>query len=155
PLSPTMLLSALPPGLELVRSKCLENNRELRYQHAAEIGAELQRLSLAADTKTRTRAWKVAAATAAAAVATVVATYSYWHPKPNLKDKDTIVLADFVNSTGDPVFDGALRHGLAVQLEQSPFLSLISEERIQQTLRFMRQSAEVRLTPALAREICE
>ena len=65
------------------------------------------------------------------------------------------MLADFTNTTGDPVFDGTLRQGLAVQLEQSPFLSLISEERIQQTLRLMGQPADARLTPEIAREICE
>ncbi|HTS28408.1 MAG TPA: winged helix-turn-helix domain-containing protein [Bryobacteraceae bacterium] len=74
---------------------------------------------------------------------------------PKLTDKDTIVLADFINTTGDPVFDGTLRQGLAVQLEQSPFLSLVSEERIQRVLSLMGQPPGVRLTPQLAREICE
>jgi DNA-binding winged helix-turn-helix (wHTH) protein/Tfp pilus assembly protein PilF len=68
---------------------------------------------------------------------------------------DSVVIADFTNTTGDPVFDGTLRQGLAVQLEQSPFLSLVSEERIQHTLRLMSQAPEARLTPELAREICE
>jgi tetratricopeptide (TPR) repeat protein len=83
--------------------------------------------------------------------------FSYFQPAPTrgLTDKDTIVLADFLNSTGDPVFDGTLRQGLAVQLEQSPFLSLVSEERIQATLRLMGQPPDARLTPDLAREICE
>ena len=75
--------------------------------------------------------------------------------KKVLTERDTVVLADFDNSTGDPVFDGTLRQGMAVQLEQSPFLNLISEERIQQTLRLMDQPADARLTPAVAREICE
>ena len=74
---------------------------------------------------------------------------------PPLTEKDTIVVADFTNTTGDPVFDGTLRQGLTVQLEQSPFLSVVSEDRIQQTLRLMGQPADVRLTPRLAREICE
>ena len=72
-----------------------------------------------------------------------------------LTEKDTIVLADFTNTTGDPVFDLALRQGLEIQLEQSPFLSLISEERIQHTLRQMGQPPDARLTPERAREICE
>lgn len=71
-----------------------------------------------------------------------------------LTEKDTVVLANFENSTGDPVFDETLRRGMAVQLEQSPFLSIISDERIQQTLRLMKQPADARLTPAVAREIC-
>lgn len=72
-----------------------------------------------------------------------------------LTARDTVVLADFVNSTGDPVFDGTLRQGLIVQLEQSPFLSLITEARIHHTLRLMGKSADAPLTPQLAREICE
>jgi DNA-binding winged helix-turn-helix (wHTH) protein/Tfp pilus assembly protein PilF len=93
------------------------------------------------------------------AVVAVLALATLWyfslHRKPKLTDKDTIVLADFANSTGDPVFDGTLRQGLAVQLEQSPFLSLISEERIQQVLRLMDKPADARLTPEIAREICK
>lgn len=77
------------------------------------------------------------------------------HRTPVLTEKDTVMLADFANSTGDPVFDGTLRQGLAVQLEQSPFLSLISDARIQQTLRLMDKPPESRLTPEVAREICE
>jgi tetratricopeptide (TPR) repeat protein len=74
---------------------------------------------------------------------------------PKLTDRDTIVLADFVNKTGDPVFDGTLHQGLTVQLEQSPFLSLISEQRIRQTLRLMSQPPDAQVTPGLATEICE
>jgi eukaryotic-like serine/threonine-protein kinase len=72
-----------------------------------------------------------------------------------LSEKDTVVLADFANSTGDSAFDGALRQGLAVQLEQSPFLSLISEDRIGQTLTLMGRPRDVRLTPEVAREVCQ
>jgi DNA-binding winged helix-turn-helix (wHTH) protein/tetratricopeptide (TPR) repeat protein len=83
------------------------------------------------------------------------ATLFFVHRKPVLTEKDTIVLADFVNSTGEPVFDGALRQGLAVQLEQSPFLSIIPDEKIQQTLGLMGQSADAKLIPAIAREVCQ
>ena len=75
-------------------------------------------------------------------------------PAPVLADKDTVVLADFTNSTGDSVFDGTLRQGLAAQLEQSPFLGLISEQRIQYTLRLMGQSPDTVLTPELAQGVC-
>ena len=85
----------------------------------------------------------------------VVAYFLAGHRGRVLTEKDTVVLADFDNSTGDPVFDGALRQGMAVQLEQSPFLSLVSDERIQQVLKLMGQPADVRLTHAVAREICE
>jgi tetratricopeptide (TPR) repeat protein len=71
-----------------------------------------------------------------------------------LTNKDTLVLAEFVNTTGDPVFDLALRQGLVVQLEQSPFLSIISEERIQEVLRLMNRSADERFNPGIAREVC-
>jgi eukaryotic-like serine/threonine-protein kinase len=75
--------------------------------------------------------------------------------KRALTEKDTIVLADFANSTGDPVFDGTLHQGIIVQLEQSLFLSLISEERIQHTLTLMGQPAGGALTGAVAREVCQ
>jgi eukaryotic-like serine/threonine-protein kinase len=74
--------------------------------------------------------------------------------RTRLTDKDTIVLADFTNSTGEGVFNDALKQGLAVQLEQSPFLSLVSEQRIQQTLRLMGALPDTQLTPAIARELC-
>src|SRR5262249_42369217 len=72
-----------------------------------------------------------------------------------LTAKDTIVLADFENTTGDPVFDGALRQGLSIQLEQSPFLSIIPDEKIRQTLGLMGQPVDTKLIPAIAREVCQ
>ena len=101
------------------------------------------------------RRWKLTVPAIVAVLALSVGGYFYLRPTPKLTDKDTIVVADFTNTTGDPVFDGTLRQGLAVQLEQSPFLSLISEERIQQVLRLMGKPADARLTPEVAREICE
>ena len=77
------------------------------------------------------------------------------HGERVLTEQDTVVLADFENSTGDPVFDETLRRGMAVQLGQSPYLSLIPDDRIQRVLREMGQPADARLTPAIAREICE
>jgi eukaryotic-like serine/threonine-protein kinase len=72
-----------------------------------------------------------------------------------LTEKDTIVLGDFANSTGDAVFDGTLREGLSVELGQSPFLSLVSEEGIRQALRMMERPANTRLTPEITREVCQ
>ena len=72
-----------------------------------------------------------------------------------LTEKDTIVLADFANASGDPVFDGTLRQGLSVQLEQSPFLSIVSDQRVQQTLDLMGQKPDAKLTPEIARELCQ
>ena len=90
----------------------------------------------------------------------VIGLFAYWltlpvRPPRVLTEKDTIVLADFANSTGDRVFDGTLRQGLSVQLEQSPFLSMVSEGRIQRTLKMMGQPADANLTPAVARELCQ
>ena len=148
-------VSAVSPELDRIISKCLENDRELRYHYASDLRTDLQRLRLKADSRTNAaKHWKVIAP-AAAVVATFIAGYFYSHRPPRLTDKDTIVLADFINTTGDPVFDGTLRQGLTVQLDQSPFLSLVSEERIQRTLRLMGQPADARLTPQFAREICE
>jgi eukaryotic-like serine/threonine-protein kinase len=93
--------------------------------------------------------------TLAAIVIAAVAVFIYFSRKPVLTDKDTILLADFVNTTGDPVLDGTLKTALAVQLEQSPFLNLFSEERVRQTLRQMARSPDERLTPEIAREICQ
>jgi DNA-binding winged helix-turn-helix (wHTH) protein len=72
-----------------------------------------------------------------------------------LTDKDVLVLADFANTTGETVFDGTLRQGLSVQLEQSPFLSIIPDEKIQQTLGLMGQPADAKLIPTIAREVCQ
>jgi tetratricopeptide (TPR) repeat protein len=141
--------TGLPKELARIVSKCLESDRERRYQQASALRGDLHRLRTAKHRK-------VAVPVAAAVVAALLAGgYWYLHRTPKLTDKDTLVLADFMNSTGDPVFDGTLRQGLAVELQQSPFLSLISEERIERTLRLMGQAADARLTPQFAREVCE
>jgi serine/threonine protein kinase/tetratricopeptide (TPR) repeat protein len=166
PVPPWRLNPDLPTELESIINKCLEKDRTLRYQHASEIRADLQRLKRDTDsgrvttsTKPATtdtaKRWKVIIPAVAAVLAFFVAGYLYFHRPPKLTDKDTIVLADFTNTTGDPVFDGTLRRGLAVQLEQSPFLSLISDDRMQKVLRMMGQPPDARLTPEIAREICE
>ena len=97
----------------------------------------------------------VVAATVVIVAAGTLAWWFFSHKAHALTDKDTVVLADPTNTTGDPVFDGTLRQGLAVQLEQSPFLSLISDERIQHTLQLMGQPADARLTPDIARQLCQ
>ena len=89
------------------------------------------------------------------ALALVGAAYLYLHRAPKLTEKDSIVLADFTNTTGDPVFDGTLRQGLSVELEQTPFLSLVSGDRITQTLRLMEKPPDTRLTQDVAREVCQ
>ena len=96
----------------------------------------------------------VALATLILTVGGVFLSQQGMHAK-SLTDKDVVVLADFANTTGDPVFDGALRQGLAVQMEQSPFLSIIPDEKIQQTLVLMGQPVDAKLIPAIAREVCQ
>src|SRR5262247_1052886 len=95
------------------------------------------------------------AVAAAVLVALFAAGYFWWRRPPIFNDKDTIVLADFTNTTGDSVFDGALRQGLAIQLQQSPFLSLVSDQQIHRLLGLMGQPQDARLTPQLAREVCQ
>jgi eukaryotic-like serine/threonine-protein kinase len=105
---------------------------------------------------THMRAWAAVCSAALLAVGLAVGGSVLRHRKGYpLTEKDTIVLADFTNTTGDPVFDDALRQGLEVQLQQSPSLTLVSEEQIRQTLQMMKQPPNSRLTPAIAREICQ
>jgi DNA-binding winged helix-turn-helix (wHTH) protein len=100
---------------------------------------------------------KMVSAVAVVALAAGIVGGLIWHSRQTrrLTEKDTIVLGDFANSTGDAVFDGALREGLSVELEQSPFLSLVSEEGIRQTLRMMERPANTPLTPEITREVCQ
>src|SRR5437660_628560 len=102
-----------------------------------------------------THRWKVPLLLVALLAALVAGGLIWRGRRGRLTDKDTIILADFANSTGDPVFDGTLREGLSAELEQSPFLSLISEAEIHETLRMMERPANTRLTPEITREVCQ
>src|SRR6476659_3996775 len=165
PASAVRLNPDLPPKLEEIINKALEKDRNLRYQHASDIRTDLQRLKRDTDSSRRvsrvepavttvTR-WKMIVSAVAAVLALSVAGYIYLHRAPKLTYKDTIVLADFENKTGDPVFDDTLRQGLSVELQQSPFLSLLPDRQVQQTLALMGQPKEARLTAELAQQICE
>ena len=174
PLSALRLNPDIAPKLEEVINKALEKDRQLRYQSAADMRTDLRRLKRdtesvrVAVTSTASGAvvstaprigakrWKllvsgvvVVAALAAGGV------YFYYHRTPKLTDKDTIVLADFSNTTGDPVFDDSLKQALAVQLAQSPFLNILPDEKLQETLRFMGQPSTTHVTQDVAREICQ
>jgi eukaryotic-like serine/threonine-protein kinase len=171
PVAPVRLNPDVPPKLEEIIDKALEKDRKLRYQSASEIRTDLQRLkrdsesgrvsATAARVESKPVAksvrfrWMVNVA-AILVVGLAVCGWLFFSRKAHaLTDKDTIVLADFTNATGDPVFDGTLRQGLSVQLEQSPFLSIISDQQIQQTLQMMGEKRDARLTPEIARELCQ
>ncbi|HUJ80584.1 MAG TPA: protein kinase [Candidatus Acidoferrales bacterium] len=105
--------------------------------------------------KTNRRRWIIPAAAAVVVFGLAVGTYFYFHRAPVLTEKDSIVIADFVNTTGDPVFDGTLRQGLSAQLEQTPFVKLVSDDQIAGTLRMMEKPPGTRLTQDVAREVCQ
>lgn len=154
-------LDGVAPGLEGVITKCLETDRALRYQQASEIRADLVRLKRDSESLPAVaaappkRKWWIPSAAAALVAAAAGAWFAVRPAKPKLTDHDTIVVADFVNKTGDPAFDDTLRQGLIVQLQQSPFLSLISDQKIRATLKLMGKPADDSLTGDAAREVCE
>jgi len=115
------------------------------------------RIRAAADQpKSSLRKWLVPIASIVVALGVVaVGAYFYFHRTPALTEKDSVVVADFTNTTGDPVFDGTLRQGLAVQLEQTPFLQVVSDDRVSRTLSLMEKPPGTRLTADVAREVCQ
>ncbi len=215
PTPPIRLNPDLPSELERIINKSLEKDRNLRYQHAADMRADLQRLKRDTDTGRAVAAassgsvaavqeplaspsglalaagsgssasarpasgsnvqpahvsssaaalvaespgtktwWKVAVPLAVLLVAIGAGFFFYSRRSHALTEKDSILLTDFVNTTGDSVFDGSLKQALAVQLEQSPYLNVLPQSRIQEALRFMGRSPDERLTSDVAREIC-
>jgi tetratricopeptide (TPR) repeat protein len=162
----------VPVELEAVINKAVHKDVTQRYQSAAELCADLAAVKRGLETG-HTAATVIAMSAAGkaslwrnkwlvlglAGVALVAAGLGGWLYKARqaraLADTDTIVVADFVNKTGDPVFDDALRQGLAAQLQQSPFLNLLAEPKIQQTLVLMGRQPDARLTPDVAREVCQ
>ena len=107
------------------------------------------------ESRKRFRRWLLTVLAVVVLLALGAGSYFYFHRTPKLTDKDTIVLADFTNRTEDAVFDGTLREGLSVQLEQSPFLNIISDQQSRQTLQMMGQNPDAKITPQIARELCQ
>jgi serine/threonine protein kinase/tetratricopeptide (TPR) repeat protein len=202
PVAPVRLNPDVPPELERIICRAMEKDRNLRYQHAADMRAELQRLkrdtgtarsastveepktvvaaiashaaasdkqkavsssTVPAEADQRPGRSKIAIPAAVILVAVLIAGSLYFRTHPAawvtkampLTERDTIVLADFTNTTGDEVFDDTLRQALAVDLGQSPFLNILSEDKVRQTLREMTRSPSERLTRDLAREVCQ
>ncbi len=169
PVSPVRLNPDVSAELERIINKALEKDRKLRYQSAAEIRTDLQRLKRDSESgraaavtglkPTLRSTWFRWAAVTGATVLVIGLAVGGWlfHSRKThvLTDKDTIVLSDFDNKTGDSVFDEALKQGLSVQLEQSPFLDLLSDRRVNETLKLMGRPAGDRLTPEVTREVCE
>jgi serine/threonine protein kinase/tetratricopeptide (TPR) repeat protein len=172
PVSPVRLNPDLPVDLERIINKSLEKDRNLRYQHASDIGTDLQRLKRDSDSGhlSATTSGTVAVAEAPAVrlaklkialpillVALLIAGGFYYRSYRSklLNERDTIVLADFANSTGDPVFDDTLKTALSVSLRQSPFLNVLSDSNAAKTLRQMTRPAGTKLTPEITRELCQ
>jgi serine/threonine protein kinase len=171
PVAPVRLNPEIPAELERVINKAVEKSPDLRYQHTADLRLDLQRLKRdtesghtavgtieaglkPATTSTRSR-W-LAIAAAVVVVGLALGGWLYFAPRAHaLTEKDTIVLADFTNTTGDSVFDDTLKQALAVDLGQSPFLNILSEDKVRQTLQQMTRPAGERLTRDLAREVCQ
>ncbi len=173
PTSAVRLNPDVPAKLEDIIHKALEKDRNLRYQHAADMRTDLQRLKRDSENGHLSAAssgagpvtvlpaararkfWKIAVPALLVVLLGAAGIYHRSRQDNRLTDKDSIVLADFDNKTGDSVFDETLKQGLAVQLEQSPFFDLVSEPKINETLKLMGRPPGGRLTPDVAREACQ
>jgi len=189
PVAPVRLSPEVPTELERVINKALEKDRNLRYQHAADIRTDLQRLKRDLDSNQsvlpaepeeseaqprssrlttspsasssqagsrRHPSMRILAPAVGSALIVLLVALLYFHfRKPSeLTDKDVIVIADFANTTGDPVFDSTLKEALAVDLEQSPFLNVLSDRKLSETLKLMGNTPDQRVTQDVGREVC-
>ncbi len=162
----------IPPQLDEIVRKALEKDRTLRYQHASEMRTDLQRLKrdtesvpaassgAVAGAKASSRRvgaiWKIVLLVVLAGSLVAGGLYYRSHQQSKrLTGKDTIVLADFTNSTGDAIFDDTLKTALSVSLRQSPFLNLLSDSQVANTLQQMTLPANAKVTPDVARELCQ
>jgi serine/threonine protein kinase/Tfp pilus assembly protein PilF len=172
PVAPVRLNPDVPPKLEEIINKALEKDRNLRYQHASEVRTDLQRLKrdtetgrVAASSDTVTlpeapaarvaKVWKIAVPVLLVALLVAGGLYYRSHQTKHLTEKDTIVLVDFANSTGDAIFDDTLKTALNVSLRQSPFLNVLADSDVAKTLQQMIRPANTKLTPEVARELCQ
>ena len=185
PAPPARLNPEIPPKLEEIISKALEKDRDLRYQNASDLRADLKRLKREGDisrsvgisaaasgvggtpvaTETAAagsglrriaaRRWRLVVSAAVALALLAAVLLFYFHRAQALTEKDFILVTDFVNTTGDAVFDGTLKKALGVDLGQSPYLNVFPDQRVQQTLKFMGRPPDGRITVEIGREICQ
>jgi len=161
----SQIAADVPPALQRVVHRCMEKNPEQRFQSASDLAFALDALSESGGSSPSARAakaapgaakrWKIIVPAAVFALALSIGGYFYFHRRPKLSDKDTIVLADFANSTGDAIFDDTLKTALNVSLQQSPFLSVLPDSTVAQTLQQMTRPADTKLTPEVRRELCQ
>jgi tetratricopeptide (TPR) repeat protein len=173
PPPPSSVRGAIPQEFDRVIAKALEKDRDRRYQTAADLRGDLKRLKRTGDSgaiagatatmplapavaAARRIGWPVLVPAALLIVAAAAGTFYYSSNRARaFNERDSVVLGDFANTTSEPVFDDTLREALDVQLRQSPFLSVLPEQRVQGTLRLMQRRPDEKITPAIARDICE
>jgi len=162
PPAPSAVNPSVPRELDAVVARALEKDRSLRYQAAGELRDDLRRLRRAteplpaAPIRAASRVgWKAAATVGGVLALAAAAALFYTRSTRAFAERDTVVIADFANSTNEPVFDGTLKEALDVQLRQSPFVSVLPEQRVQSTLRLMGRRADEKLTPEVARDLCQ
>jgi serine/threonine protein kinase/tetratricopeptide (TPR) repeat protein len=178
PVSPSQLNPQISWELEAVILRALEKDRNLRYQNASDMRADMQRLKRDSEIRgtgvaaasvaekpsnsssaavRKKKRWLLLAGGTALLIAALVGAGLYYRSRQGkpLTDKDTVVVGDFDNTTGDPVFDDTLKTALSISLNQSPFLNVVSDNKVAATLKLMTRPPGTRLTPDVARELCQ